>query len=276
MSAALTDKLTSTKNSTNPVVTTVASVRSISGTSLSCVSLGGWPTATKVHFITYQKTVAGAIDKTTQCDWEGIVSGTTIGSLSLDGGTDAGNAVGDFVEMEPTATWAQDLYSFGSKEHNTDGTHSNVTVGGTLGVTGVATFTAIPVLPAGAIALGYAVATSNQGSITIETDLTGLATTVTVPSGGRYVEVSVNVHIYSSVAGDTFTLSIKEGTTVLNALQGAFVKASTQQITVGSVILTPTAGAHTYKLSLTRTTGTGTASTYAAATYPAFILVKAL
>lgn len=126
--AAITDKITSARDTTNPITTTVASARSISGTSLSCVALDGWPTNTAVHFITYKKTTAGLIDKTTQCDWKGIVSGTTIGTLTLKNGTDAGNDVGDFVQMAPTAAWEQDLADGITTSLNQDGTLKNASV----------------------------------------------------------------------------------------------------------------------------------------------------
>lgn len=126
--AAITDKITSARDTTNPITTTVASARSISGTSLSCVALDGWPTNTAVHFITYKKTTAGLIDKTTQCDWKGIVSGTTIGTLTLKNGTDAGNDVGDFVQMGPTAAWEQDLADGITTSLNQDGTLKNSSV----------------------------------------------------------------------------------------------------------------------------------------------------
>jgi len=122
MSADISNKLTSARDTTNPVTTTVASTRAISGTSLSCVSLDGWPTDTAVHFITYKKTTAGLIDKTTQCDWKGVVSGTTIGTLTLKNGTDGGNAVGDFVQMAPTAAWEQDYADALTTSLNQDGT----------------------------------------------------------------------------------------------------------------------------------------------------------
>ena len=121
--AAITDKITGTRSgSSNAVPTTVSSTRSIGGTSLSCVDLTGWPTATAVHFITYKKKSDGSIDRSTQCDWKGIVSGTTIGSLTLKNGTDAGNAVGDFVEMAPTGAFMQDLVDGVSASLAADGT----------------------------------------------------------------------------------------------------------------------------------------------------------
>lgn len=125
MSATITDKFNAVRTGTaNPTATTVASARSIGGTTLSCVDLSNWPTTTTsaVHFITYSKKSDGSIDRSTQCDWKGIVSSNTIGSLTLKNGTDAGNSVGQFVEMAPTAAYGQDLYDGLAVSHENDGT----------------------------------------------------------------------------------------------------------------------------------------------------------
>lgn len=122
MTANINDKVTSVRSGgANANVTTVASVRSIGGTSLVCVDLSNWPTDSAVHFITYKKKADGSMDKSSQCDWKGIVSANTIGSLTLENGSDAGNAVGDFVEMAPTAAWAQDLHDGISQTLDTNG-----------------------------------------------------------------------------------------------------------------------------------------------------------
>jgi hypothetical protein len=44
----------------------------------------------------------------------------------------------------------------------------------------------------------------------------------------------------------------------------------------GSTVITPSAGAHTYKLTLQRNSGTGTVRIFADADVPAFILVEDL
>lgn len=123
MSASANDKITQSMNGGSPVVTTVSSARSIGGTSLSAVALTNWPTATRVFFTTYKKKTDGTKDFSTVTSWWAIVSGTTLGTLTRVGGAaDAGNAVGDYIEMGPTAGWAEGLYEFGTAIHNTDGT----------------------------------------------------------------------------------------------------------------------------------------------------------
>lgn len=121
------DKITRTANGGRPTATTATGTRSIAGTTLSCGSLSGWPTASAVHFVTYKIDTSSNVIAGTQCDWKGIVSGTTITNLTLEAGTDAGNAIGDVVEMLPTAQWGEDLAEGLEVEHNRDGTHAGIT-----------------------------------------------------------------------------------------------------------------------------------------------------
>lgn len=118
------DKFTETRGANNGAVTTVSSGRSPGGASLSCDALTDWPQAT-VHFITYQKTADNKIDKTTQQDFKGIVSGNTIGSVTLKQsptGSDVGNIIGEFVQLAPTGAWADDLYDGLTATLKQDGT----------------------------------------------------------------------------------------------------------------------------------------------------------
>lgn len=123
--------------------------------------------------------------------------------------------------------------------------------------------------------LGYAQATATQGSITTETDLTGLTVTATVNSGER-IRVKGNILVQTTVAGDVVYLRIKESTTVLQI--SSLILSSTADVYVMpiEVILTPSAASHTYKLSLARQGGTGTISMVAGATFPSFILVEGI
>jgi len=126
MPAAITDKFADTYNAANPNVARVTSTRSAAGTSLSCDNLSGWPTGTVVHFSTYRLNTSNAVVAGTQIDWVGIVSGSTIGSLTrITGATDNGSAVGDVVEMNPTAKWASNLVNGILVSHNQDGTLKN-------------------------------------------------------------------------------------------------------------------------------------------------------
>jgi hypothetical protein len=128
-------------------------------------------------------------------------------------------------------------------------------------------------LPRGELA--YAQVTSVQGSITSEADLTGLSVTVSVGEGRR-IKITGSCIARSTATGDRVDFRIKEGTTEL--------KPDTRELGTANdagrsglhaeVVLSPSAGSHTYKLTLARGDGTGTVSMVAAATAPAFILVE--
>lgn len=121
--------------------------------------------------------------------------------------------------------------------------------------------------------LGYAQAVANQGGITAQVDLTSLTVTVTVGTGRRIRLEGLGL-ITSSVAGDTANLYIMEGATQLGVFQVNLPTTLTGFTLHGSVILTPSAGAHTYKLQLSRGAGTGTLVLNAAATQIAYILCE--
>lgn len=119
---AITDFFTGTTNGTRPEPTTVNSTRSIGVTTLSCDALTGWEQSTAVHFVTYKTDADGNKKPGSQCDWKGIVSGTTITNLTLKAGTDVGNAIGDVVVCMPTAAWAEDMVAGILTHANQDGT----------------------------------------------------------------------------------------------------------------------------------------------------------
>lgn len=126
----------------------------------------------------------------------------------------------------------------------------------------------------GAGALAYAQVVATQGTFTAQTDLTSLTVTVTVQTGRR-IRITACAGASSSVGGDVVALQIQEGATVLQIAQFpvpvtafAFMPGTSQ------VILSPTAAAHTYKLTMGRVNGTGNITMQAGATFPAFILVE--
>lgn len=127
MAAAGTDKITDTRNAARPNSARATGTRSSGGTSLACDNLAGWPTASKVHFVTYQIDSDSNPVVGTQLDCTGIVSGNTIGSFTVVDGTDTGNSVNDVVEMLPTAAWGQDLSDALMNQHTRTGAHTGVT-----------------------------------------------------------------------------------------------------------------------------------------------------
>lgn len=121
--------------------------------------------------------------------------------------------------------------------------------------------------------LGYAQATVSQTGITnLTVDLTGLSVAVTVGTGRR-IRISAEVIEWTRTAGTvTFVLlGINEGATVLT-LKTIGINNNYNGATA-SVILTPSAGSHTYKLT-GRTDVGGTVTMSATATAPAYILVE--
>lgn len=121
MAADLGNKITDVRNAARPNSARVSSTRTAGASTLACDNLNGWPTASKVHFVTYQiDTNSNPIDGT-QLDCEGIVSSNTITSFTVIDGSDVGHSVGDVVEMLPTAAWGQDLADGLSASLNRDG-----------------------------------------------------------------------------------------------------------------------------------------------------------
>lgn len=129
-----------------------------------------------------------------------------------------------------------------------------------------------PSQPSG-MTLAYAEVTANQTGITTEVDLTGLTVTVTVPAGRR-IKITTSIYINRTVADGVSVLRIKEGGTQLHQADYFVRNAAEAQTVERSVVITPSAGTHTYKLTLALGTGTGSTGLVAAATFPAYILVE--
>lgn len=200
----------------------------------------------------------------------------TIGAIEDTIGTTAGtNVLKNFA--------AGDLPT----RHNTSGTFTEVLGGGTLtntvinnGTLGTPIITgfaqnAVPGSALTTMALGYAQTTAPQGTITGSVALTGLTTTVTVPSGNRGVKITGWLsQVYSTTDTDRANLQILEGGT---ARSTAYGRASVSSNGWGGATVmwfgTPTVGAHTYNLSV-NLTGVGSATVYAGPEAPGFILAE--
>lgn len=127
-------------------------------------------------------------------------------------------------------------------------------------------------LPGGWI--GYAETTSAQSGITTVTDLTGLTVTVTVNTSRR-IRITGQADITRTVSTDLVIGRVKEGSTNLGIFYSAATIGTFNTGQAGCVIA-PTAGSHTYKLTLERSSGTGTCGVQAAAGEPNWILVEDL
>ena len=222
--ASVLDKFSKTFNSTNPNVARVSSTRSGGGATLVCDNLAGWPTDTVVHFSTYQVSTGGAVVAGTQIDWKGVVSGNTVTSLTrVAGATDSGNAINDYVEMNPTASWANDLATGLLVEHDQDGTHKsvttdtltttgNVSIGGTLTIAGSTSdggWTPISGTISAVTANGnrsYSLTTSSDNTASISPGMRLRTTrTVSAPTQSASLNGSSQYFSKSSPAGMTFT-----------------------------------------------------------------------
>lgn len=121
--------------------------------------------------------------------------------------------------------------------------------------------------------LGSASVTTGQ-SVSSSVDLTNLTITINVPPGGRMVKLTMQTFWLAST-GNGVEVYIKEGSTNLQ-IGGIFLNAVTSGIDVlgytQSVIITPSAGSHTYKLAAAPTLSA--VSMVAATNRPCFILAE--
>lgn len=121
--------------------------------------------------------------------------------------------------------------------------------------------------------LGYAQAVVDQLGITTITDLTNLSAAVTV-GAGRRIRISAGGIVSADTVGNIeHQLSIREGAT-FKQVSILLSSAANYMSHHFSVVLTPSTGAHTYKVSLAKTGGAGTVGLRADALNPAYILVE--
>jgi microcystin-dependent protein len=128
--ASAADKLKKTSNGGIPAVATVQVARSSGILSLSVDTQQFWPTSTGVAFSTYKVDTNNVKVPNTQIDWAGVSNGTNLisGMVRVGGVADNGNAIGDKVQMGPTAQWAEDLIDGLANQHNVaDGSHKAIT-----------------------------------------------------------------------------------------------------------------------------------------------------
>jgi hypothetical protein len=128
-----------------------------------------------------------------------------------------------------------------------------------------------PAIPLGV--LGYAARTSDEGSITTEEDLNDLSVTVTV-AASRRIRITGSTLPESTVADDAVRLFIKEGSTTLQSRDVAFSASNAPSELSATVILSPSTGSHTYKLTMKRESGSGDVTNNASSDGPSYILVE--
>lgn len=122
--------------------------------------------------------------------------------------------------------------------------------------------------------LGYAQVVAPQVGILAKTDVIGLSVTVTV-GAGRRIQISGSLAMLSNVNDDVLRVYIMEGATDLQIRDITYRNLSNENYEMEpQVVLTPSAGAHTYKIAVQRFFGTGNVVMRAGPTFPAFILVE--
>lgn len=123
--------------------------------------------------------------------------------------------------------------------------------------------------------LGVRQVISSQGSITGAVDITGLSVPFIAPAN-RKVKITLSgADVKSTVAGDTCTINIKEGSTSLQGTDFGLPTASIHQNCQPlSVVLLPSAGLHTYKGTIVRAAGSGTLTLDASSSIPLQLLVE--
>jgi len=297
MPAQITDKFGKASSGTRAEATTLTAQKTIGASSISTAALNGWPTDTAAHFQLYTTDTLGNIVPGSQSDWKGVVSGTTISQLVLEGGSDTTYPIGSIVICLPSAGWADDLVEGILTSLDQDGTlkanavdntaaiadnivTSAKIVDGTIVTTDIATNgVGASNLATNAITLGYAQITANQASIisTTGVQVTGLTASVTIPSGGRRIEIETWVTNSSNTGNNTNRLQIWDGTvgsgTLLSeAIAKNRVATDATGFMIAKAYVTPAAGAKTYNVGFA--VDANSATVIASATAPAYLIVK--
>lgn len=129
-------------------------------------------------------------------------------------------------------------------------------------------------LPKGVLAFEVATAST---TFTTQTDVVGLSATITVVAD-RLIRVSVQAQINNDANTGGIVGRIKEGAIELNRFVAvAAIGGNGTVLAYGAWIGTPSAGAHTYKATMEKTSGSGNATLIGAVTtIPAYILVEDL
>lgn len=190
------------------------------------------------------------------------INSPTVTTPTMTGG---GSWAGSPTITTPT------IASFTNAQHD----HTNVAGGGALGAATVGATN----LTTSAITLGYAEITADftANPNTSYVDITGLTTTVTVPSGGRRIKITAWCTNMTPASGTPpqFRLSIRESSTVLaeTTIQGTAAVQNSMPPAIYSAVTSP--GSHTYKVSFNLNQNANL-TLAAGTTFPAFILVEAI
>ena len=310
----ITDKFHKASSGTRAEATTLTAQKALAASSISTAALNGWATDTPVDFQLYTTDTQGNIVAGSQSDWTGIVSGTTITQIQLTGGSDDVYPIGTIVVCLPTANWADSLVEGILVEHEQDGTHGDIsatsiatdTIAEKTAANGVAidgltikdgkldtansvvtanytgNSVTAPKLATDAITIGYAqITTTITTTSTTSVQATGLTASVTIPSGGRTVEITAFIpraqHNASTqyMVADIWDGTVGSGTKLVDSAAYNVTVNTGGGIYLSKVITGASAGAKTYNVGFYGTSA-NTSSITVSATSPAYILVKVL
>lgn len=121
--------------------------------------------------------------------------------------------------------------------------------------------------------LGYGAAGSTNQNVTTVVAVTGATATFTA-AADRRVKVTGQINWSPGAAADAIELRIMEGGTTLKLAQETGETIGRGYIFPIMHVLTPTAGAHTYFLDVSRVAGAGTDTVLNSSNRSAFILVE--
>ena len=141
----------------------------------------------------------------------------------------------------------------------------------------VLTDTAMDKLPQGIMAVATSTSSVGPTSGTTELDIVTAAAVTPLQSNRRFRLTFSCRGIQGSIANDTFTLRIKEGSTTLNDYAWNPIVgggSTTFGLMFQAIVDSPAASSHTYKATIVRSTGTGTATLTGTATAPILLTVE--
>lgn len=117
--------------------------------------------------------------------------------------------------------------------------------------------------------------TTSNANTTSAVAIPGFSTGAITLVGGRRYRISFQGMVMSSVANDRAAVWIMDGASAIQAgYSPALTLANNGYNVPFSVVVTPTAGTHTYNIGLCRLTGTGNINLHASSILPAELLVE--
>lgn len=227
-------------DSDHAIATTVKTIRSSGGSVLEAYDVSKFPTDTPAYFVTYKKTTApvtGVVSVTNLVSWKALVNtgANTLTNLTVAPGyVDAGNAVGDFIELVPTSYWENSMVDGIRTHSNPDGTLKADTVT-TPAITDASvtpakwtnpySFKAIVTTTYNTTPVAMTKLTFNTKSYDYNTNFSTSTSAYTAPVAGVY-RFNANFQTGASPSGRMFLSFYKNGTEIQRGPDGSFTAYS--------------------------------------------------